>query len=273
MNHLIVKTKGRNAEFVKVISDEIIFNLPGDLANNVEYQADHNLDEDSWFAIEEFSTKEYCIEFIRKRFITADYNQITRVQYNNLDFLCSYQTGIYYFQKISTRQILRRKYITFSNEPVLVENEPILIIDEFPDAIYVRADDILYFKKLSSITTIFNGIETLYREATDVETETFLNSDFIQLTENYSTEKVKKANRKRIAMAMATLSQYTPVQKQDIFNYIREYCEDLVFDENDENFTISSEDELKKLLYGIEQRYYTTLQGGQRRLANSITTL
>jgi hypothetical protein len=67
--------------------------------------------------------------------------------------------------------------------------------------------------------------------------------------------------------------QFAPVQKQDIFTYIREYCEDLIFDENDENFTISGEEELKKLLYGIEQRYYTTRQGGERRLANSITTL
>jgi hypothetical protein len=33
------------------------------------------------------------------------------------------------------------------------------------------------------------------------------------------------------------------------------------------------EEELKKLLYGIEQRYYTTRQGGERRLANSITPL
>lgn len=109
MNHLIVKTKGRNAEFVKVISDEIIFNLPDDLANTVEYQADHNLDEDSWFAVGEFSTKEYCIDFVTRRFITADYNQITREQYNNVDFLCSYQTGIYYFQKISSKQVFRRK--------------------------------------------------------------------------------------------------------------------------------------------------------------------
>jgi hypothetical protein len=84
---------------------------------------------------------------------------------------------------------------------------------------------------------------------------------------------VKRANRKRIAMAMETLQRFTQKEKQSIFGYIREYCEDLNFDENAENFTISSEEELKKLLYGIEQRYYTTILGGERRLANSITTL
>jgi hypothetical protein len=46
-----------------------------------------------------------------------------------------------------------------------------------------------------------------------------------------------------------------------------------VFDENDESFSISNEEDLKKLLYGIEQRYYTTKVGNEKRLANSITTV
>ena len=74
-------------------------------------------------------------------------------------------------------------------------------------------------------------------------------------------------------MAMATLAIFSQAQKQTIFNYIKEYCEDLNFDETDKNFTISNDEDLKKLLYGIEQRYYTTLLGGEKRLANSITTL
>ena len=35
-------------------------------------------------------------------------------------------------------------------------------------------------------------------------------------------------------------------------------------------FAVNSEDELKLLLYGIEQRFYTTLVGGERRIANSV---
>jgi hypothetical protein len=70
---------------------------------------------------------------------------------------------------------------------------------------------------------------------------------------------------------MDTLQHFTPRQKRAIFSYIREYCEGLNFDETAENFSISNEEDLKKLLYGIEQRYYTTKIGSQRRLANSIT--
>lgn len=273
MNHLLAKTKGRNGNYFKVISNEEIFELPDDLENTVEYEADHNLDEDSWFAIEEFSEKEYCIDFLTRRFVAADYNQIAPNDYTKIDYLCAYQSGVYYFQKVSSKQLIRKKYFTLSDEPTLYENEPIIVIDNYPDAIYVREDDTLYFKNLSSISSIFRGIDVLYREATQEETEGFLESEFIQLEDDFSADNVKKANRKRIALAMETLSRFNRRQKKQIFTYIREYCQDLDFNENAENFSISSEDELKQLLYGIEQRYYTTRLGNEKRLANSITTL
>ncbi len=88
MNHLIAKTRGRSGDYFKVISDEHIFELPDDLDNPVEYEADHKLDEDSWFAITEFSEKDYCIDFLTRRFVSADYIQLqtdptTTVKVNN----------------------------------------------------------------------------------------------------------------------------------------------------------------------------------------------
>ena len=41
----------------------------------------------------------------------------------------------------------------------------------------------------------------------------------------------------------------------------------------DFKFEISSEQNLKMLLYGIEQRFYTTLIGDEKRLANSVISL
>jgi len=273
MNHLLAKTKGRRGVYYKVISDEPIFELPDDLDDPKQYDANYKLEEDEWFAIPEFSTKDYFIDFLRVRFVSAEYDQIPRDAYRNIDFLCAYQTGIYYFQKLSTSQIVRKKYFACTDEPVLVTNEPIIVIDNFPDAVYIKREDVLYFKDLGAISGIFKGIEELYKEATQEETDEFLGNDFIHLANGYSAAKVKKANRKRIAMAMETLQRFTEVEKVDIFGYIREYCGDLPFNEHDANFSISSEAELKKLLYGIEQRYYTTRLGGERRLANSIIAL
>lgn len=271
MNHLIAKTRGRNGDYFKVISNSEVYELPDDLDNPREYDTDYKLEDDEWFAITEFSEKEYCIDFLTRRFISTDYNQLPRAQYTNIEYLVAYQTGYYCFQKLTSSQVINRRYFSMSEQPELVTNAPIILINQVPDAIYHKEEDILYFKRLTSITTIFKGIYELYREATQEETEEFLENDFINLADDYSAENVKKANRKRIAMARETIARFTPAEKQDIFGYIREYCEELVFDENDSNFSVSNEEDLKKLLYGIEQRYYTTRIGGERRLANSVS--
>ncbi|MFZ4402373.1 MAG: hypothetical protein ACOYO1_20270 [Bacteroidales bacterium] len=276
MNYLLAKTKAKRArkgDMFKVLSNVSVYQLPDDLNNPKEYDTNYKLEEDEWFAISSFSTKEYCIDFLKIRFISAGYNEIQRVDYGSIDFLCSIQDGVYFFQKLSASQIVRRDYISFNDEPKFIVNEPIIVIENLPDAIYIKNTDILYFKKLTSITGIFKGIDELYKEATEQETVEFLENDFIKLDKNYSAEKVKTANRKRIAMAMETLQKYTAVEKKDMFSYIREYCDNLNFDEANQNFTISDEEELKKLLFGIEQRYYTTRFGNERRLANSIITI
>jgi hypothetical protein len=274
MNHLLAKTKGKRGDYFKVISNKKIFDIPDSFNNSVEYDSNYKLEEDEWFVISEFSTKEYCLDFLKSRFISTDYNQLTRSDYTNIEFLIAYQSEKYCFQKISTSQIIQKKYIStsISDQPNLLTS-PIIIINQFPDAIYVKGEDKLYFNKLSSITSIFNGIYDLFKEATQEETQLFLANEFIKLESDFSVNQVKTANRKRIAMAQETLKKYNPKDKIKIFNYIREYCNDLEFDENEETFSIANEDDLKKLLYGIEQRYYTTSIGNEKRLANSIITI
>ena len=110
----------------------------------------------------------------------------------------------------------------------------------------------------------------LYREATQEETDSFLANDFISLKDDYSGSKVKTANRKRIALAAKTLSELDEPDRKNIFKYIGDYCPGLKVSEN--SFEVGSENELKMLLYGIEQRFYTTPVGGEKRLANSVIT-
>ena len=59
--------------------------------------------------------------------------------------------------------------------------------------------------------------------------------------------------------------------KNNIFAYIGEYCPDLRA--TDTSFEVGTEEELKLLLYGIEQRFYTTVVGGEKRIANSVVPL
>lgn len=272
MNHLVVKTKEREGKIYKILSDKDVFNLPVDLDNPKTYNSDYKLEDDEWFHILNFSNEEYCIDFLKREFISTDYDQIGTIDINNLLFLCSFQTGIYFFQRITPSLIINKKWFKISGEPVIEDQSPIIVVNEIPDAIYVKSEDTLYFKNISTLTSIFKGIIELYKEATQQETEEFLINDFIKLEEDYNASKVKTANRKRIALAMETFKEFTPKQKSTIYSYIKDYCnEKLSFDKEKSKFKIKNEEELKHLLWGIEQRYYTTPVGNEKRVANSVS--
>lgn len=279
MNHLLAEIieKKRGVKTFKVFSEEEVYALPNDLDNPKDYNSDYNLEDDEWFYIPNFSTTKFCIPLLIKDFISTDYNQISTEQLKKMKYLCSYQIHdnkeYYYFQKISASQVIEKRWFKFSDAPSLEKNSSLVVINVLADAIYLKTEDFLYFKKLTSISSIFKGISELYKEATQEETKNFLESDFIKLEDNYSADKVGASNRKRIAMALDTLSTFTVEEKTHIYSYIKEYCNKLNFDEIDSNFTIKSEDDLKHLLWGIEQRYYTTPIRNEKRVANSVSAV
>lgn len=271
MNHLLAKTKGRNAGFLKVMSDERdLFDIP-EFSDSQPYSPAYKLDDGEWYKLDNFLSRDYENGLIENTFNSTDYNQIIRQQYSKINYLCSKQGDFFLFQKMSSTRLLYKKWISLSGTPTLEINQPIIILNNFVDAFYDINDDSLYFKSITRIKSMFKGIEELYREATQDEVDAFLKHDFISLEETFTSNNVKTANRKRIAMAIDTLDQFTQNDEKQIFQYIHSYCEDVPF--NDETFLISTENHLKKILYGIEQRYYTTLLGNEKRLANSVLTL
>ncbi|GHT85554.1 hypothetical protein FACS1894137_09970 [Spirochaetia bacterium] len=275
MNHLIAKIRkqgSRNPQYKKLLSGETLYTLPDGLQQCVDYSPDHNLDEDSWFGIPVFSNKDYCLDFLKTDFNSADHEAMTVIENDKIDFLCSVQDdNKYFFQKVAKSQLVTKKILYISDAFRYEENSKALVIKDTADAIYLKDKDILYFKRLTAITSIFKGIDVLYREATTAETATFLQQSFIRLGNGFSTDDVKQPNRKRIAMAIDTFNAFNAKQKKDIFVYIKNYCPELQFKNN--SFEINSDDNLKYLLYGIEQRYYTTQINEERRLANSIVKL
>ena len=59
-----------------------------------------------------------------------------------------------------------------------------------------------------------------------------------------------------------------------MFKYINAYCgSEIEFDEDTEEFQINSDKDLKNLIYGLQERYYTTHRGKEKRLANSVKKL
>jgi hypothetical protein len=276
MDCVLVKVKKlRKNPIFKLISDCTLFvGMEVDPAACVDYNPDHNLDEDSWFRVERFSEQAYCLEILKNDFDAKNYDNLEKDRFSDICHICAAQGTAFYFQKVTPSLFLRRKTVVFG-DVAKVENDNLrLVINSQPDAIYFKALDVLIFKNLATISSIFPGIDELYKEATQEEVEQFLAEPFIALSNEFGADKVSKPNRKRVALAMATLAALPEQDKEAMLSYIDWYCgEQLKFDKELGKFVISTDADLKMLVYGIEQRFYTTQFGQEKRLANSIQSL
>lgn len=271
MNHILAKLKGKESQLWKIMSQsDEIFTIP-DLSVCHEFSPQYKLDEGEWYKLTEFSTKGFNNPLLKAVFNSTEYNQLIPESYNKIVYLCCKQNENLLFQKVSKSQVLRKKWFQINSAPKL-ENSPIIILNNYLDAIYNTTSDTLYFRDFSKLGIMFNGIEALYREATQKEVQDFLSNDFIAPSNRYSADSVKTANRKRIAIVIDKLQQYSEDNKKEIFKYISEYCKNITVT-SDGKFQISSEEDLKLLIFGIEERYYTTKIGNEKRLANSIQTI
>lgn len=275
MDHVFARVKYlRKKPFFKLISDHTLYEgVNVNVASCVAYSPDHNLDEDTWFKVEGFKNYDFCLDILRKDFDTKDYDELKKEKFSEIAYLLSIQGGNFYFQKVYPSLFIKRKSITFGEVAKIEQPENRLLIKPLPDAIYLKDSDTLIFRDLAGIASIFKGIDVLFKEATKEEVTNFLAESFIKL-ENYGVDDVSKPNRKRIGLAMTTLSTMTQEDRVSLIPYIREYCKNmLTYDEVSGKFTIGKDDDLKQLIYGIEQRFYTTLISKEKRLANSVQTV
>lgn len=274
MKNICVKLRQQKSNEYRMMlaSEKHIFpEFSPDNISQYPYSPETTLQDEDWFYIANASQKEFGIDLFSTPISTADLDSLAPDEFGKIDYLFVFDEHFIFFQNVSKTKLISKKIIYFGEKFTYNPHCTDIVIKDLSDAIYHKDSDTLYFRKLESITRIFKGIDMLYREATQEETESFLANDFITLTNDYSSSKVKTANRKRIALAAKTLSELGDADRNNIFSYIGEYCPELQASEN--TFKIGSENELKLLLYGIEQRFYTTTVGGEKRLANSIITL
>lgn len=281
MNSIIARVKSKehdeSSKYKKLLSDnnidEPIFQIKKDVTY-IPYNPSTLISENELYEISNFSKQPYCLDFLKEPFNSAYYLNFNVNDFGKLDFLCSYQNdNEYHFQRITKSQLITKPKLSFSRECKFSKNEKSIYIKKYADAVYLKNEDKLIFRSLSSITGIFKGIDELYREATNEETTEFLSNDLICLVGNYNFKSVKTQNRKRIALATDTLNKFNERDKSKIFLYIKEYCPELKIAENMEAFCIGSEEELKQFLCGIQQQYYTKPIDNVKVLANSTISL
>lgn len=271
MSHVIAKMHDKEKPFKKLFSGENLYSIPQELETATEY-AEHTILEDGeWFKLELFSKREYFPSFLGENLNTTEYELFRSNEINRLEYIYSYENNAFCFQRIFRQNIMQKKRLSVGDNVELKENETCIIINNMPDAIYIKEKDTLYFRKLETIAPIFDGIYTLYKEATKEETEKFLNESFIALVDSYNADKVGKMNRKRISMAIESLKKFTKKERKKILEYTNSYYPELNYANG--KFEIGNDTDMKFLLWGIEQRYYTTPINNEKRVANSIVVL
>jgi len=276
MNDIFAKIPSRNDQGIyKILSGESLFEpLAVSENHQIPYTPTYKLDDEEWFVISEFSTRKFSIEILEDDFVSIDYNQLQRSEFEKISFIFSVQSGDFYFQKITSRKTIRKAKLLEFGEAARMQNiSNSFHVSSYPDAVYFKEKDSLAFKSLERISSIFKGIDTLYREATNEETDEFLGNSFIFLRDGYGGDKVKKANRKRIAMVIDKVNDMDKEEKEALLYYIADYCDSLRFDKEKMQFKVSSEDDLKQLLNGISENYYTTAVSKEKRMANSTLTI
>lgn len=267
-----IKQRGKQEKIRKILqTDEELYNSAKSLVlEQIPYSQDSILDDGVWYFIDNFSSTRHFIDILAKEINSVDHNSLTSDEFRQLDYMFSLSDdrNEFYFQKVGKAALVQKKrFLVFGNRFEYHSDCSSVVINSIPDAIYLKNVDRLFFRKLASITGIFPAISELYREATNEETEQFLQMDFL-ITEGITVELVKTPNRKRIAMAMEILNSLSKPQKKEIYQYIAEYCPGISDGKN--RFHVKNNEDLTLVLYGIEQRFYTTPVGDEKRIANSV---
>lgn len=270
-----IKARGNGTKIRKMIqTDSPMYpRLVEVVKETVPYSQETNIEEGVWYCLKDFSKSSYSLDILTADISSSDFDNLKDEEFGHLDYIfyLSEDHNEMYFQNLGRASLVSQKRFLFLKNGYKYEPEcKSIAIKDYPDAIYNKGDDCLLFRNLSYITGIFPGIGALYREATNEETEQFLNMDFIT-KDGITVEVVKTPNRKRIALAMETLKHLNKKQKKEIYGYIAEYCPGL--SDGKSKFTVSSNEDLALVLYGIEQRFYTTPVGEEKRIANSVIKL
>ena len=274
MNYLLAKLKGKRGGIRRVISQNAEFLALPNFQNAHPYSPRRITERDEWYTLKQASIKKYENPFRElidgQRLNTIRYGQITVPEYQAVHYFCFTSKDYFLFQKITPSQMLKKKWLSISEEPKFQNTQKIIILNEYVDAAINRKCGTLYFKDIGRIKDLYIGIEELYREATQEEVQSFIKQDFLELTDGYTIEKIKTKNRKLIALVIDKIQQFSGEDKRVLLKYGKEYLPQNI---KKNKFVAKSEDDLKNILYLIDERFYKGPISSEKMLANSVTTI
>ena len=173
------------------------------------------------------------------------------------------------FTKATSRHVLpAKKYVTFDKKPVLVEQNPSLVLTGEVDAFWNGTR--LCFKKFSYVRSLFPGIQKVFKELTEKETNEFLSSTMFELKDEMSSEFIGLRNRKRIAAVInaKTIDLASPEVYGKYIAYASRYDLDLEID-NGKIALIDNADISKVIDLFVENFYTSEITKEKREIRTS----
>lgn len=238
-------------------------------AESIPYSPEAHLESGEWFKIEGVKGNGINNEIITS-FKPSNYNNIKREEFEHIDHMVIVQDDNYYFEKISKRHLISAPTVVFGAKPTIKETNKMLILDGRFDAIYNALSDTLYFKNFGTLTSLFTGVTEYYKEATDEVVKKFLEDDSLEIDKDFNEGKVSKPNRKRIGLLVDRMDSFDTGEKQIISEYILKYVGNIKTNASKDKLIINNDEDLKHVLMGFLERYFTTIVTNEAKLATGV---
>lgn len=228
-----------------------------------------------WFKFQDFSTKPSFMQFMQDDFDVVELEDLKRPQYTDIEFFAFIENHRIYMQKVSKSSFLKKKWFSWDGQILKYQTkDDVVYVNPVPNCIYDKETDELFFMEINKAYAIFGDIKEDYKTATDAEVGTFLSSDIV-FADGFDVANVGIANRKRITAVLQSYNALSQQDKKTLKNYIHEKLgnNELVFSEETQKFKVSSDKELRLLLYGIQRRYYSPLFEAEVQVATNSTSI
>lgn len=236
----------------------------------IDYDPKDKIDSEQWFILKDFSKINGAqIELPEQ---TTSFSKVVPSRYKEIEFISSFiptyrsLKKIFLLNRITPSLCIKGKSIlNFETKtPTVTDNPKILLLKDIPDGIYVADLDVLIFKNIDPLKPIFSSLEKLYRAATRKEVKKIFNSPLIDLLISY--EDMGISNLKRIN------GEFSRKIKDLTLSEIRKKNKDYDLGLHCENgkVRLSTANDVKNLLFILDERLYEGESSGQKRIATAI---
>lgn len=239
------------------------------IENQVPYSLTDLLEEDQWFYIEDFgkSDDSNFAEVGREKrdvkeifSLLSEFCQFQSTDYARTKWLITKQGESYYYQKLLKVQKIEHK--TFlgvfeGSANITTVDNSIEIREKQPDVIYCASSDRLLFKSFSRAKDIYPELTDIYREATDEDVASFIESRS-DIVCNPSFE-IGIRNRRDVTRLTQRMGLLTAVDQAKLSSYIVNHLGRAGLNiGKDGKIHISTATEFKAYLDLLDERFITS---------------